>query len=289
MTKLVIDSTCDIPKRFLEQYDIATLPLRVIVSGKEYLDRVTITTKEVYNKMRAGELPTTSQVPIPEAYAALEKIVKEGHDIICLTFAANLSGTHAAISTAAQELSEKYPERKIRILDSRGGSFATGLIVLDAARMCAKGAEFEKIVSRAEFFISHVEHVFVISDLTWAVRGGRVSRTLGYTANLFGIKPICDIQKGEMQVIHKVRGHKHALQRVADIVAERAKHFQSQLIGITHADDIESAEKMHGLLSKLLPKCEFMIEEIGAVLGTHLGIGGVGVFFLNRDAPPELA
>ena len=131
--------------------------------------------------------------------------------------------------------------------------------------------------------VANIEHVFVITDLDWMIRGGRISKTLGYTASILGIKPVLDVDDGEMEVIYKVRGIKRAMEKVADIVAERARDYADQIIGITHADDIAAAEKMKALIKARLPQCSFLTEEIGAVLGVHIGIGGVGVFFLRKD------
>ena len=114
------------------------------------------------------------------------------------------------------------------------------------------------------------------------IRGGRISKTPGYTANLLNIKPILDVDDGEMEVIAKVRGRKKSLERVADIVAERAKECHDQIIGITHADDPETADYMQTLLAERIPEAEFLTMQIGAVLGVHIGIGGVGVFFFRH-------
>ncbi len=280
MIRIVVDSTCDMPQALIDRYGIEVLPLHVLVGDKEYLDGVTITTKEVYALMRQDILPKTSQVSAADTHDRLEAFVRQGEDVLCLAFSARMSGTYALIRQIMEELKERYPERSLCTLDSKGGSFATGLIAIEAAKAAASGTPFDGVVGRCRFLIEHVEHVFVISDLTWMIRGGRISKTLGYTANLLGIKPVLDVDDGEMEVIQKVRGRKRSMERVADIVAERAARHQT--IGITHADDIEAARAMEAMLRRRLPDCEFMIEEIGAVLGVHLGIGGVGVFFFNR-------
>ncbi|MCI2057417.1 MAG: DegV family protein [Oscillibacter sp.] len=282
MTRIIVDSTCDLPQAFAEEYGIVTLPLHVHVEDREYLDGVTITTNEVYAAMRRGAVPTTSQVSMTDAYDTLAALAEAGDDLLYLAFSAKMSGTFALISHVLEEVSTLYPERRLRALDARGGSFATGLIAMEAAKAAKAGMDFADLTNRCKFLISHVEHVFVISDLTWMIRGGRVSKTMGYTANLLDIKPVLDVSDGEMEVIQKVRGRLKSMKRVAEIVAERAKNCPRQTIGITHADDLPAAETMRDLLAQKLPECDFLIEEIGAVLGVHLGIGGVGVFFFNQ-------
>lgn len=282
MTRIIVDSTCDIPKSVVQQYGIEVLPLHVLVNDKEYIDGVTITTHEVYDLMRNGVMPKTSQVSIVDTYDRLAELAAQGEDLLYLAFSSKMSGTCGLVWKIMDELKERFPDRSLCTLDSKGGSFATGLIAIEAAKEAARGTPFDALVNRCRFLIDHVEHVFVISDLTWMIRGGRISKTLGYTANLLNIKPVLDVDDGEMEVIQKVRGRRKSLERVADITVQRAKNCPEQTIGITHADDIQAAEEMRALLLQRLPKCRYLIEEIGAVLGVHLGIGGVGVFFFNQ-------
>jgi len=282
MIRIIVDSTCDLPRSFAEKHGIVTLPLHVLVNGTEYLDGVTITTDQVYDLMRQGVMPGTSQVSMTDTYDTLAALAAEGDDLLYLAFSGRMSGACGLVGHVMEELGELYPQRRFCTLDSRGGSFATGLIAMEAARAAEAGMSFDQLAERCRFLIDHVEHVFVISDLNWMIRGGRISKTMGYTANLLDIKPVLDVRDGEMEVIQKVRGRLNSMKRVADITARRAAGCPCQTIGITHADDLPAAEKMRELLHERLPECDFLIEEIGAVLGVHLGIGGVGVFFFNQ-------
>ena len=283
MIRIVIDSTTDIPQSAVEGYGIVVLPLYVLIDGTEYLDGVTISTDEVYACMRQGVIPKTSQVSYPDTEAVLRRHLDAGEDLIYIGFSAKMSGTFDLVAGIMIELQEAYPDRRITAIDSRGGSLATGIITMRAAEAAAQGEAYDRLAERIREMVLHIEHVFVITDLTWMVRGGRISRTMGYTANLLGIKPVLDVDDGEMEVIHKIRGTKRAMEKVADIVAERARAYPDQTIGVTHADDISAAEHMKTLIKARLPECTFVTEEIGAVLGVHIGIGGVGVFFLRKD------
>ena len=283
MIRIVTDSTTDIPQSIVEQYGIVVLPLHVVIEGREYLDRVEISTDEVYGYMRRDIVPKTSQVSYTDTEASLRSCLEAGEDLIYVGFSARMSGTYALVAGIMAGLQEEYPQRLLCAIDSRGGSMATGLIVKRAAEAAAAGAEFSALTDRIRAMVAHIEHVFVITDLTWMIRGGRISKTLGYTASVLGIRPVLDVDDGEMEVIHKVRGVRRAMEKAADIVAERAREYPDQLIGVTHADDIEAADKMKALIKARLPRCSFLTEEIGAVLGVHIGIGGVGVFFLRED------
>ena len=283
MIRIVTDSTTDIPQNIADEYGVDILPLHVIIEGKEYLDRIEISTDEVYAYMRRNIVPKTAQVSYHDTEAALRKRLGAGEDLIYIGFSAKMSGTFHLVHTVLNELREEFPDRRIAAIDSRGGSLATGIITMRAAEEAMNRMEFDPLTAVIQDMIANIEHVFVITDLNWMIRGGRISKTLGYTANLLGIKPVLDVDDGEMEVIHKIRGTKHAMEKVADIVAERAREYPNQRIGITHADDIDAAEKMKALIKTRLPECSFLTMEIGPVLGVHIGIGGVGVFFLRKD------
>lgn len=283
MIRIVIDSTTDIPQSFVEKYGIVVLPLFVIVEGREYRDRLDISTDEIYACMRRNVVPKTAQVSYPDTEATLRKCLEAGEDLVYIGFSAKMSGTFATVAGIMNELRREFPGRRIAAIDSRGGSLATGIIAMRAAEASLQGVDFNRLASRVRDMTENIEHVFVITDLNWMIRGGRISKTLGYTANLLGIKPVLDVNDGEMEVIHKIRGTRRAMAKVADIVAERAREYPNQVIGITHADDIHAAENMKALIKARLPECSFLTEEIGAVLGVHIGIGGVGVFFLRKD------
>lgn len=147
--------------------------------------------------------------------------------------------------------------------------------------MQESGATFEGVVNNVHNLIDHVEHIFTIPDLKWLVKGGRLSRTQGMIGNILDIKPILHVNNGVMEVIKKVRGRKKALNTVVDILEERSKGMPEQIIGISHADDLETANELIRLIKKRLGYDKFIVNKIGSVLGSHIGIGGVGVFFFN--------
>ncbi len=282
MLKIIIDSTADLPKTFIEKYDIRIMPLHVIINDKEYRDRVDIQIDEVYHYMRQGIVPKTSQTPILEMYEIFDRCLKEGHDFIYLAFSSALSGTYTVATAVAEELKKKYPERTMLVIDSKSGAMGIGLIALQAAKMAEQGYPLEKITEQIRFLIDHVEHVFVISDLDWLTKGGRIHKVVGKAGSIIDVRPLIDVEDGRLTVIGAVRGRKKMIHTIANIVEERIKAFPQQLIGICHADDPEAAEDIKKLLQERLHTDNFLTETIGCVLGVHLGIGGVGVLFFNQ-------
>lgn len=285
MLKLIVDSTCDLPEQYIKENDILVLPLKILLEDKEYLDGETINVDEVYDAMKKGDMPMTSQ-PAPETiYNTFVNYAKKGQEFIYLAFSSAMSGTYQLASSILSELAEEYPEVNMAVVDSKGGSTATGLIVIQTMGYI-KGSlsEFKKILGYMKDLTLHIEHIFTISDLNWLIKGGRISKTQGTIGSILGINPILDVNDGRMEVIRKTRGRKKAFTAVVDILEERAGKLKDQIIGISHADDEEAALELITMIKERLGCTRFIINKIGGVLGSHLGIGGVGVFFFNQEA-----
>lgn len=283
MIKLIVDSTCDLPEEIYKDNDISVLPLRVFINNKEYLDRVDISIEEVYNAMRKNILPKTSQVAPSEIYKVFEKLCNEDSDFIYLAFSAAMSGTCNLAANILEEFKEKYPERKMIVIDSKSGSTGIGLIVMQALKMIEKGYDFKTIVEQINEMVNHIEHIFTLTDLNWIMKGGRITKTEAVVGTMLDLKPILDVNNGYIEVTKKVRGKKKSLNTLVDILEERSNSFPDQIIGIAHADDLETAENLKNIIKERFGEnTEFTVNKIGCVLGSHLGIGGVGILFFNK-------
>ncbi|WP_338031221.1 DegV family protein [Clostridium paridis] len=284
MVKFIVDSTCDLPEDLIIKSNISLIPLKVLIDDKDYLDKKTINVDEVYSAMRRGILPKTSQPNPKDMYDIFEECCNKGEDFIFLSFSSALSGTYRLAKTIVLELKERYPKINMEVIDSKSGSTATGLIILEAIKFTQEsGHSFYEIVGKIRNLVTHIEHVFTIADLNWLIKGGRIGKTQGVIGNILDIKPILDVSNGEMEIIQKVRGKKKALHRMVDILEERAGNYKEQIIGVSHADDIETAEELVNMIKIKLGYKQFIINKIGSVLGSHLGIGGVGIFFFNDE------
>lgn len=281
MTRIIVDSTCDLPDELIERYDIRMLPLTVSINGKEYMDKVNIKVDEVYESMRKGICPKTSQPNPSDAYNLFKECVSKGEDFILLSFSSKLSGTYQTICSIVEDLKKQYNNIKMEVIDTKSGSLATGLIALQASKLLQAGKSFDNVINAVKKMIQHVEHVFTITDLSWLTKGGRISKSQGIIGNMMNIKPILHVNDGVMEVIQKVRGKKKALKAILDIVEERMSKFPNQIIGISHADDIDTAKELQAMIQSRMGEAKVIVSKIGSVLGSHLGIGGVGVFFFN--------
>lgn len=284
--KIIIDSTCDLPDWIIEKFDIKILPLIVTIADQDFRDGVDIQLDEVYKTMRKGFVPKTSQVSPESIHSLFTEYCELGYDFIYVSFSSKLSGTHNLATMIANEIKEKYPDRQIAVIDSKAGSMATGLIVLQACLLIENGASFDEVYHYIIDAANHIEHIFTISDLDWLSKGGRIPKPIGKVGDLLSIKPLLNVEDGKMNVVQMVRGRKKALRTILQKVTQRIGDFTNQYIGIAHADDVETAKELEQMIKASFPESRTFIHSIGAVLGTHLGIGGVGVFFFNKKTEP---
>ncbi|NLA87008.1 MAG: DegV family protein [Clostridiales bacterium] len=282
--KIIADSTSDIDQELLKDLDLEILPLVITVENREYLDGETISIPEIYDIMRRGIFPTTAQIPYERAYDLFRSCLENGNDIIYIAFSSAMSGCYSVAQMAAEELRAEFPERRITVLDSKGGSGATGLIVLQALRMASSGHEYDEILAEIIFMTEHVEHLFFVDDLQWLAKGGRVSKIVGTIGSKLGLHPMLEVKKGSIVFQKMIRGKKKSVRELADKLIERAAHFPRQLIAIAHADDLPSARELEELIHKGLPNCLTTICHIGCVLGAHIGLKGIGAFCFNQKS-----
>ncbi|QUG84470.1 DegV family protein [Bacillus nitratireducens] len=281
--KIITDSAADLPVELLQAYDIDLIPLRVYDEAEtEYLDGVTLKSVTLLQKMREGAVYKTS---LPSLETFQEKFVsyaKEGNPCIYLAFSSELSGTYQSSVLIKEEVKETYTDLDLEIIDTKCASLGQGLVVLEAAKMAKDGASKEEILNRVAFLMNHMEHIFTVADLQYLVRGGRLSKVAGFIGGLLNIKPILNVEEGKLVPLEKVRGKKKVLSRIVDIMEERGKDLKDQTIGMTHGDDLETAEALKALITERFGCEVFIVNTIGAAIGAHTGPGALTLFFLNE-------
>ncbi|PFJ17635.1 fatty acid-binding protein DegV [Bacillus cereus] len=281
--KIITDSAADLPVELLQVYDIDLIPLRVYDEAEtEYLDGVTLNSVTLLQKMREGAAYRTS---LPSLETFQEKFIsyaKEGNPCIYVAFSSELSGTYQSSVVIKEEVKETYADLDLEIIDTKCVSLGQGLIVLEAAKMAKEGATKEDILNRIAFLMKHMEHIFTVDDLQYLVRGGRLSKVAGFIGGLLNIKPILNVEEGKLVPLEKVRGKKKVLGRIVDIMEDRGKNLKGQTIGITHGDDLETAESLKTLIIERFGCEVFIVNTVGAAIGAHTGPGVITLFFLNE-------
>lgn len=282
MIKLIVDSTCDINESITDNYEIDVIPLSVTIDDISYLDGIDIDIETVYGYMREGKVPKTSQPSYESVTKVIDKCISNDDDFIYLAFSSKLSGTYNMIKKIIENYKERYPKRRMAIIDSKGGAGGTGLIALQTLKLIEDKLSFERIIEHIHFMVEHIVYYFTISDLEWLSKGGRISKPLGYVGNILNIKPYLTVKDGKIVLSKMIRGSKRVLQTIIKDMQSEMGNLSNQMIAISHANDIDAALAIEKKIKTAFRDCRTTIFQIGTVLGTHLGIGGVGVFFFNK-------
>ncbi len=283
--KILTDSASDLPKDLLLQYNIDSVPLAVIKGEEQYFDGVTISPKTVYDGMREGIIYKTSQVPAKFFEEKFIEFARNNDTVIYLGFSSELSGTYQVSVMVKDQIIEDYPNLDIELIDTKAASIGQGLIVLKAAQLAQEGKTKEEILNAVKFYMDKIQHVFTVDDLEYLFRGGRVTKSQAFVGGLLNIKPVLNVEDGRLIPIEKVRGKNKVYKVMLKIMEERlqAADLSTQVVGICHADNMEDATKLKEIISDKFGTKEFVIGEIGAVIGAHVGPGTIGLFFLEEN------
>lgn len=280
--KILADSACDLPLDFYKNTGVILLPLKVQLEGKEYEDVKTIQPKTVYDAIRNGNIPKTSQVSPYLFEQIFTDMAEKNEDGIYIAFSSQLSGTYQTAVMVLDQVKEKYPNFQLTIVDTKCASLGQGLIVKEAAKLSEKNASKEVILKDVLFRAQHMEHLFTVDDLEHLAKGGRVSKTSAFLGGLLNIKPVLNVEDGKLVPIEKIRGKKKLLNRLIELMKERGNHLDQQIIGISHADNIETAQEIRQMIMEEFHPKEVYISDIGSAVGSHTGAGTIAIFFLNQ-------
>ncbi|MFB4169739.1 DegV family protein [Virgibacillus sp. JSM 102003] len=281
--KILADSACDLSKNHYNDYNIEMVPLTVHLDEKEYADGKEIKPKAIYDAMREGKSPKTSQVSPQTFKTIFTSYAESNQTLIYPALSSELSGTYQTAKMMEQEVKESYPDASIHVIDTNCVSIGLGLIILRAAELAKDGASIDKIIDTITYHSKHMEHIFTVDDLEYLYRGGRVSKTAAFVGTLLKIKPILHVEDGKLIPLEKIRGSKKLLNRMLDIMDERGTDFKNQTIGISHGDDLETAEKYAEMFKEKFGARDIVIEMVGSAIGSHAGPGTIAIFFLNNE------
>ena len=281
--KIITDSGCDLPKEMLSKLDLQTVPLFVNFQGKALEDSVDEGIKEIYAGLRDGEAATTSAVNPDRWMEKMEGVLAEGQDVLVITFSSGLSTTYQSAVIAAGELKEKYPDRKILVVDSLAASLGQGLLVWYACKMKDAGLSVEELAAWVEENKLHLCHWFTVDDLMYLKRGGRVSAATALVGTMLQIKPVLHVDNdGHLINISKVRGRKASIEALAQKAVELGGNYDNSTMFICHGDCIEDAEYLANLVKEKCGVQEVFIGYTGAVIGSHSGPGTLALFFMGE-------
>ncbi|KUL17292.1 Fatty acid-binding protein [Bacillus paralicheniformis] len=280
---LLADSAADLPKSFYDEHHISFIPLKVLLDEKEYDDLLTIQPLDVYEAMREGKAPKTSQPSMMRFKNAFRELAGENKQALYIAFSSELSGTYQTAVMAANEVKEEFPDFDLRIIDSKCASLGYGLAVKHALKLATNGNTIQEIESSVKDFCEHLEHIFTVDDLTYLARGGRISKASAFVGGLLNIKPLLHVEDGKLVPLEKIRGKKKLLKRMIELMKERSVDLSGQTVGISHGDDEETAEEVKRMIEAEFQPGEIVVNMVGSAVGAHSGPGTLAVFFPGKD------
>ncbi len=280
--KIITDSCCDFTKAQYAQLDLTYVPLTLFYKGEtcaSFTENNEL--KDFYDGIRAGEMPTTSAANPDNWSRVMEQVLREGKDILCITFTSAMSTTYQSAVIAAEELREKYPEREIRVVDSLCAALGQGLLTWYACKKRDEGMSLNELTAWVEENKLRLCHWVTIDDLNHLKRGGRVSATTAFVGTMIGIKPIIRVDdEGRLETCSKIRGRKAAIEYLAERLD--AHITDCETVFIAHGDCPEDAKKLEELIRQKRPEIKNIVTGyVGGVIGAHTGPGVLVAFFLG--------
>ena len=283
---ILTDSTCDLPQEIADKYDLRLVYLKVLIGDKEYrnyLDGRELSYHDFYQSMRDKNLPTTSAVNVAEFLEVMEPELQAGRDILYIAFSSPLSGTYNAGCVAAEELLEKYPERKIIAVDTLCATTGEGLLVEMCAMEKEKGKTIEEVAKFAEEHKMNMRHMFTVEDLFHLDRGGRTTKATALFGSIIGIRPLLTVNRdGYVDAYGKARGRKKALKMLVDDVRDNIIDKDLPFY-VSHGDNEEGAKELADMIREEIGCTDIRISYLGCVCGSHGGPDLVGVFYYGKE------
>lgn len=279
---IITDSTTDLPKSYYQEKGVPVISLSYMMDGVTYEDMNGLSGKEFFDRIRAGSMPTTSQINSEQAKDVFEPFLKEGKDILYIGFTSGLSGSYNSVRIAAEELKEEYPECEIITLDSLCASMGEGLLLYKAVELKEQGKTLSEIATWVEENKLNICHDVTIDDLHHLHRGGRVSKASAVVGSIIKIKPMIHVDaEGKLIVIGKERGRRKAMLSLVDRMEEKSKGFSNDVVMIVHGDVEEDAAFLKNEIQERFGIQNIIINGIGSVIGSHTGPGVISIFYMG--------
>ena len=283
-------SVVDLSPEYVQSRNVSFIPLHYYIDGKEYADDMgaTVSSAEFYQAMVNGADVSTSQVNVNEFTHYFESFLSQGLDVIHLALSSGLSGSYNSARIAAEILSEKYPERKLYVVDSLAASAGNGLLVDAMADQRDSGLSIDELYQWTEDNKKRVHHWFTASDLTWFVKGGRVTKAAGWFGTVLKICPVLNVDfMGRLIPRFKIRGKQNALKELVNQMIEHAdggKDYAGKCF-ISNSACFEDARKVADEIEATFPHLNGKVQifNIGTTIGCHCGPGTTALFFWGDE------
>ena len=277
--KIIADSTCYLPKEYIDKYNVSIVSLNVLLNGNSYRE-TDLSNDWFYNEMaKSPTIPTSSQPSIEELYSTVESLVKDGHDVVGVFLSSDMSGTFSTSNLVKNMILENYPNAKIVMIDSRSNCMQAGFAVLEAAKASNENKSLDEVVSIAKNVIENSKFIFVPETLDYLKKGGRIGGAAALFGSLLQIKPILTVEDGKTTVFTKVRTKKKAIDKIVNTVLEQNSKSPIKGIIVHHINCESEGQELADRLKNILGLDNVKIQSIGPIIGLHVGPGSIGVAY----------
>jgi DegV family protein with EDD domain len=277
-TAVVTDSTAYLPKEVAENLHIHIIPLNVIFGNESYLEEIELTPRQFYEEVKVKELPKTSQPALGEFVTLFEKLGHEYDAVVSIHLSSGISGTYQSSITAGNMVEGI----DVFSFDSEISCMAQGFYVIEAAKMALQEKTPQDILAKLQVMKTSMDAYFMVDDLSHLQRGGRLSGTQALIGGLLQVKPILHFENKVIVPFEKVRTRKKAMNRIVELLKEAVKSGEPFQASIIHANREQEALAWKAELQGQFPNVEFQISYFGAVIGTHLGEGSMGLTWVKK-------
>ncbi len=277
--KIVTDSLADMTSDIAQNLGVTVVPLTVLFGREAFLDRVTMTADEFYDRLIHGNVwPTTTQ-PTPAAFAEVyNKLAEETDEILVITLSNKLSGTYQSATSAKTMVKKKC---RIEVIDSLTVAMGLGLIVVSVAQAAQTGAKLSDLASLARGAMKRSHFIVYFDTLKYLAKGGRIGKAQGLLGSLLSVKPILTVKEGEMAPLTRVRSLAAGLDYLYNFVARFGQKIEE--LAVEHTTTPEEADRLAERLSSIYPKERIYRSTVSPVLGTYGGPGALAVTVLEAE------
>lgn len=277
--KIICDSLSDIPKELIDKYDIEVVPLTVILDDKEYKDGVDISNDEFYKILREqNAYPKTSQATYPQFKEVFEKYVNEGRKILYIAGSSVATGTYQSAVLAKNDI-----DGEIYTYDSQTFSYVIGILVVKAAELAQQGKDIDEILDEIKKLREKTYVLFSVDTLEYLQKGGRISSTKAAIGSILNIKPILGIKNGLVAPVCQVRGKKHVISKMIELIKENCgTDLTNQVISIGYSDDFKEKDKLTEAVKEEFNPKEILYFQVGTCVGSHAGPGSTVIICLKN-------
>lgn len=284
--QIITDACADLTPKLVEELGVDVIPMGFQMGDKSYThdpDERELTAKAFFDRLRKGEMATTNQINQAIFTEVFESYLQNGQDVLYIGFSSALSGTFHNSVLVAEELAQKYPERKIHVCDSLTATFGTGLLVYYAVQKKNEGMDIDQLSKWLQSERLLVSGWFTVDDLNFLKRGGRLSGAAALVGTMLGIKPILRItEEGKLVPMEKVRGRRPSLNTLLSHMEKNFRDTGDQVVFIIHGDCPEDASYLKKEIRSRYKIKHIYTNNIGPIIGAHTGPGAIAIFYIGK-------